>query len=224
MPAAEELRIAGFGGEPVPNAFLRQRGETAHAAIVLPGFAYTAEMPLFYYAEHLLLDAGADVLRVDYRYHQRPGFRDRPEPEQDRRLLADARAAHGAALAQRPYRDLTLVGKSLGTLAMAHLLREEPAAERVRAVWLTPLLRVAAVREQIRRHGRTSLLAIGTADPHHDPAALDEARAAGCDVVVAEGADHGFDIPGDPVASVRAVEQVVRALGTFLGREHAVAR
>jgi hypothetical protein len=221
MRTTEELPIAGFGGEPVPNAFLRRRGETARLAILLPGFAYTAEMPLFYYAEKLLLDAGADVLRVDYRYHRRPGFRDLPEQEQDRRLLADAQAAHGAALAQRPYREMTLVGKSLGTLAMAHLLAGEPAAERVRAVWLTPLLRVEAVRESIRRHGRASLLAIGTADPHHDPGALDEARAAGCEVVAVEGADHGLDVPGDAVASVRAVERVVAALGTFVARERA---
>jgi hypothetical protein len=222
--ATEELRIAGFGGEPVPNAFRRQRGETAHLAVLLPGFAYTAEMPLFYYAENLLLAAGADVLRVDYRYHQRPGVRDLPEADQDRRLLADAGAALGAALAQRPYRELTLVGKSLGTLAMAHLLGEEPAVERVRAVWLTPLLRVAAVREQARRLGPASLLAIGTADPHHDAGVLAEARAAGCGVVALEGADHGLDIPGDAVASVRAVEQVVRALATFLEREWPVAR
>jgi dienelactone hydrolase len=222
MNTTASLRIAGSGGEPVPNAFLRQRGETAHVGVLLPGFAYTAEMPLFYYAERLLLAAGADVLRVDYRYHQRPGARDLPEQEQDRRLLADARAALDAALAQRPYREITLVGKSLGTLAMAHLLAGEPAAERVRAVWLTPLLRVAAVREQIQRLARVSLLAIGTADPHHDPGLLDQVRAAGCEVVVVEGANHGFDVPGDAAASVRAVEQVVLALGTFLARERPV--
>jgi hypothetical protein len=34
--------------------------------------------------------------------------------------------------------------------------------------------------------------------------------------VIVKNADHGMDIPGDPIASVRAVERVVEALGRFL--------
>jgi hypothetical protein len=36
------------------------------------------------------------------------------------------------------------------------------------------------------------------------------------EAVVVTNADHGIDIPGDPIASVRAVERVVEALSRFL--------
>ena len=217
---ASSLAIAGYRDEPVPNRFLRHDGETSHLAILLPGLGYTCDMPLFYYSENLLTDAGADLLRVEYAYGRRSDFHDLPAPERRRWLLADAVAAYRTGLAQRRYDALTLVGKSLGTLAMGHLLTaESPPVGTVRAVWLTPLLRQDDLRRQIGRYAGPSLFAIGTNDPHHDPAHLDEVRAAtGGETVVVPGADHGLDIRGDPVASVRAVEQVVRALQAFLAR------
>lgn len=218
MPTAQRLPITGYGGESVPNEFLRQEGGADHLAVLLPGFAYGCDMPLFYYAENLLLDAGADVLRVEYAYHRRPGFRELPEAEQLAWLLADASAACRAGLIQRPYQAVTLVGKSLGTLAMGHLLTNEAWPGHVRAVWLTPLLRDDRLREQMHRFGGASLVAIGTDDTHHDPASLAGLTAAGWEAVVVEGADHSLDIPGDVVASVRAVERVVAAVGSFLAR------
>jgi hypothetical protein len=87
----------------------------------------------------------------------------------------------------------------------------------VGAVWLTPLLAEERLRQQIQQYGGPSLFVIGSADPYFDPLALEKFQTAtsGQSVVV-ENADHGMDIPGDPVASVRAVERVVEALGRFL--------
>jgi len=219
MPAFKSLPIAGYRGEQVPNEFLRQAGRTEHLAVFLPGMGYTCDMPLFYYAESLLVDAGADVLRVEYRYGRRADFRDLPEPEQLNWLLADVSAAYHAGLAQRPYRDVTLIGKSLGTLALGHLLAEDLPPFRSRAVWLTPLLREDGLREQMRRYTGPSLVAIGTADPHYDQIYLNEMPTApGSKLEVVDDADHSLDIPGDTVASVRAVERVTQALQDFLER------
>jgi hypothetical protein len=74
----------------------------------------------------------------------------------------------------------------------------------------------AALCEQIERGGRASLFVIGTADPEYDSAALDRlTKATGGTAVVVDGADHGLDIPGDPVASVEGLERVVAALTRF---------
>lgn len=219
MHTTERLPIRGYRDEPVPNEFLRQQGEARHLAVLLPGMGYTCDMPLFYYAETMLLDAGADVLRVEYAYGRRPDFRDRPEAEQRRWLFADATAALRAGLGQRSYPELTLVGKSLGTLAMGHVLTAASLPARTWAVWLTPLLRQAGFREQMRRHRGPALVAIGTADPHHDPTLLDEVRqATGAEVVVIADGDHSLDVPGDVAASIRAVEQVIGAMQAFLAR------
>jgi predicted alpha/beta-hydrolase family hydrolase len=218
MALVSDLAIVGYHDEPVPNRFIRHEGDADHLAILLPGFGYTSDMPLFYYAENLLTERGADLLRVEYAYNRRPEFAGLPRDERLRWLIADAVAAYRTGLAQRPYRQLTLVGKSLGTLAMAHLLMVEALPPgRVRAVWLTPLLGEERVRTQITHWSGPSLFVIGTDDPHYRAQWLDDLGNAGQnEAVVIDRADHGLDVPGDAVASAEAVLRVVRALSAFL--------
>lgn len=215
------LEVAGHRGNPVPNTFLRQRGETAHLAVVLPGAGYTCQMPLLYYPTRLLLGAGADVLWVEYAYLGQAAFRALPDDEQERRFFADVEAALRTGGAQRSYARLTLVGKSLGTLAMGHLLGARAAGAaggRADAVWLTPLLRNERLRRQIGEHRPPSCIVIGTADPHYDPALLDEVRVAtGGAAVVVNGADHSLEVAGDVRRSLQALERTVRAVQTLVG-------
>jgi predicted alpha/beta-hydrolase family hydrolase len=215
--ATTTLTIQGYSHDLVPNRFLRPEGAINHLAVLLPGFGYTLDMPLFYYAQHLLLDRGWDVLRVEYAYNNHPEFQTLPAPERERWLLADSEAAWRAGLGQRTYQRVVLIGKSLGTRAMGHLLTMADPPPNVGAVWLTPLLGEERLRHQIRQYGGPSLFVIGTADPHFEPVALEQMQVATIgEAVVVRDADHGMDIPGDPIASVRAVERVVEALGRFL--------
>jgi predicted alpha/beta-hydrolase family hydrolase len=217
MARSTTLTIQGYHDEPVPNRFLRPEGAIDHLAVLLPGFGYTLDMPLFYYAENLLQERGWDVLRVEYAYNMRPEFQTLPEQERDRWLLADTTAAWRAGLGQRTYERVVLIGKSLGTLAMGHLLTMGDLPPTVGAVWLTPLLTKERLRQQVSRYGGLSLFVIGTADPHFDPVVLEQMQVATTgEAVVVKNADHGMDIAGDPIASVRAVERVVEALGRFL--------
>lgn len=217
MYTAQTLAITGFGGEPVPHSFLRQETATRHLAVMLPGIAYTCDHPLLYYPARLLLDGGADVLRVEYSYNADATFRSAAPDEQGGRLHADTSAACRAALAERPYERITLVGKSLGTLAMSQLLTEEVALAGAAAVWLTPLVRLPRVRERIARWGGRSLFVIGSADAHYDPAALKEVeQATGGESVIVEGADHSMEIPGDMARSLEALQQVMRAIERFM--------
>ena len=217
MATATTLTIQGYRGEAVPNRFQRPEGAIDHLAVLLPGFGYTLDMPLFYYAEHLLLERGWDVLRVEYAYNTRPEFQTLPEPERNRWLLADTTAAWRAGLGQRTYERVVLIGKSLGTLAMGHLLTMADLPPAAGAVWLTPLLTKERLRQQISQYGGPSLFVIGTADPHFEPVVLEQMQVATTgEAVVVNNADHGMDIPGDPIASVRGVERVVEALGRFL--------
>ena len=217
MAKTTTLPIQGYRDEPVPNRFLRPNGAIDHLAVLLPGFGYTLDMPLFYYAETLLLERGWDVLRVEYAYNKRPEFQTLPKPERDRWLLADTTAAWRAGLGQRTYQRVVLIGKSLGTLAMGQLLTTADPPPNVAAVWLTPMLAEERLRQQILQYGGPSLFVIGTADPHFEPVVLEKMQAATIgEAVIVKNADHGMDIPGDPIASVRAVERVVEALGRFL--------
>ena len=213
MATSTTLTIHGYRNEMVPNRFLHSEGAIDHLAVLLPGFGYTLDMPPFYYAEHLLLERGWDVLRVEYAYNKHPEFQTRPKPEREQWLLADTTAAWRAALGQRTYERVVLIGKSLGTLAMGHLLTMADPPPNAGAVWLTPLLGERRLRQQIRQYGGPSLFVIGTADPHFDPVVLEQVQVATTgEAVIVRNADHGMDIPGDPIASVRALERVVEAL------------
>ena len=218
MATTTVLDIPGHGGQPVPNRLLRPRGPIDHLVALLPGYGYTLDMPLFYYLEDRSIEVGADVLRVEYSYNRLPAFQAAADDERRRWLLADAEAALRVALGQRAYRGVTLVGKSLGTAAMAHLLgRHAPASAAWTAIWLTPLLAEAEVHAVIRGFAGRSLVVIGTGDPHYDPGVIaDLDTQPTIETVVAEGAEHGMDLPGDPVASVRALERIVAAQVRFL--------
>ena len=218
MYSAETLNIVGYRHEAVPNTFFRQKGETRHVAILFPGLGYTAHMPVVYYPGRLLAARGADVLRVEYTYNRRPDFQALPDEEQDRWFHADVTAACDAALAQRSYEQVTLVGKSIGTLAIGYLLTTQPRLPRPQCVWLTPLLRNERLRAQIKQVRHRALFVIGTADPQYDPAKLAEVQqATEGDRIVIEGADHSLEIAGDIVQSIRALGRIMEGIQKFLG-------
>lgn len=221
MYSLTALEISGYRGEPVPNTFFQQYQETRHAALLLPGLGYTCQMPLFYYPTLLLQALGADVLCVDYAYNRRPDFQTLPPPEQARWLYTDVAAAYNSILSQRSYEQVTVIGKSLGTLAMGHLLTTEALRMDTKAIWLTPLLKNEALRAQIQRYGQHSLFVIGTADPHYSAAYLAEVQAATQgERVVVEGADHSLVINGDVFKTLQAMDQIMHAVQKFLMSEN----
>jgi len=213
MPQTQTLSFTGHAGLPVPHEFFRQDAPTNHLAVFLPGYAYSCDMPLFYYAETLLLDFGSDLLRLAYAYNLDPGFLHLPPAARLARLLADAIPALAAALAQRPYTRLTLIAKSLGTLALPQLLAIQALPPDTRAVWLTPLLSDPSVLATIRTFPGPHLIAIGTADPDYDSIRLtDLAQTPATTVLTIPNADHSLDIPGNTLASIATLATVITAL------------
>jgi hypothetical protein len=160
------LTIRGFHDALVPNRFFRQDAAASHLAIVLPGYGYGCDMPLLYFTVSHLLDQGAEVLQVDYTYSRLPAYRALDTEGQQQWLVADVTAACRMALDQRPYQRITLIGKSLGTRAMAHLLTTEEALQGAATIWFTPIwheepvracLLAAAARSRPHRHSRPLL-------------------------------------------------------------------
>jgi hypothetical protein len=210
------LEITGYNRQPVPNAFLRQSAETDRLGVILPGYRHTADMPDLHYIASVLQSKGADVLRIDYAY-PKTDFMKRSEREQADWLAADVRAAFAAGLRQRPYRNITLVGKSLGTLAMGHLL-EDPAISSAGCVWSTPILASAWLCAQIKSHRPRSLFIIGTADHFYEPAVLQElVDATRGKALVLEGVHHGLEIEGDMPGTLAALRRIVEAVQAFIG-------
>jgi hypothetical protein len=217
MISFKSLGISDYHGEPLSNTFMQQEQGTRQLAIVLPGQGYTAHMPVLYYPTSLLVNRGADVLCVEYDYYRKPAFGKVSGVERSRWLFADATAALETGLAQRPYERIVLIGKSLGTLAMGRLLTTDTRLTHASCIWLTPLVRNEALRRQIAQAKPRSLFVIGTADSHYDAAGLAEVvEATHGQSLVIKGANHSLEIVGNISESLRAMEQVVQAVATFL--------
>lgn len=214
------LTISGYGGSAVPNTYLQQQHDTDHLGILLPGLAYSCDRPLLYYPGRLLRTLGADILRVEAVYGLDTPAGDMINPELVRRAQGDAAAAYRVAVARRPYRRLTLVGKSLGTLAGASVLGLSGVPEWVDAIWLTPVLATlldARLLGAITARQPRCFIAIGTRDPLYDEGRLAQWRTAtGSAEVIVPDADHALEIPGDVVKSAQELARLMQTMQAFL--------
>jgi pimeloyl-ACP methyl ester carboxylesterase len=210
------LDVAGYKNRPVPNTFIIQPTPTQHLGIILPGYRHSADMADLHYAGRILLEQGADLLRAEYAYY-RSDFMTQPDSEQDKWISSDVFAICNAALLHWPYNRITLVGKSLGTIAMGHLLADGRFQSAV-CVWSTPLLTLEWLRARIEQIHPRSLFITGTSDKFYQPDVLThlESVTNGRTVVI-EGANHGLEIPGSISGSLAGLNQIVQALQEFLG-------
>ena len=209
------LDVAGYKNQPVLNTFIVQPDPARHLGIVLPGYRYSSEMAPLYYAGRILLDQGADLLRIEYTYY-RTDFSNQPQSEQDKWISSDVSAVCKVALSQRSYEKITLIGKSMGTIAMAQLLGD-PRFQSATCVWLTPLLTMDWLCSRIEQIHPRSLFVIGTADQFYTPDILKRLEhSTGGQSVALEGVNHALEIPGDIPKSLTVLNQIVQALQEFL--------
>lgn len=210
------LDIVGHRGKPVPNAFSRQEGETRHLGVILPGLRYRSTMPALYYPALHLRVLGADVLAVNYRYDEEPGLATMPDAERTEWWTADAASAIDAALAQRRYERVTIVGKSLGTGTMAPLLADDARLRTAEAIWLTPVLKKPGFLDLLRRCPQRGLVVIGTADWYYDAETLADLERHGLQILVVPDVTHGLECPGDAVRSAQAMAEITQGIERFL--------
>jgi pimeloyl-ACP methyl ester carboxylesterase len=211
----KSLNVIGHKNQQVPNTYIIQPTSTRQLGIILPGYRYSADMPVLHYAGRILLEQGADLLRVEYTYYQ-TDFKEQPESKQEQWISRDVFAACNAALSQRSYDQITLVGKSLGTIAMGHLLANA-RFQSATCVWATPILPLEWLRARIEQIHPHSLFIIGTADELYQPDILKylESVTKGRTLVI-EGANHGLEIPESIPKSLAALNHIVQALQEFM--------
>jgi len=217
MADFETLDIFGYRGERVPNRFYHQAGETRHLALVFPGYRYGLDLPLLYYPTQLLRARGADVLGLDLAYSRDRRYVSAADPEKSEWLDADTRAACAVAMAQREYNRFTLIGKSLGTLAVGCLVETEPRLKEAHCIWLTPILNNERLQSQMAQAPQRGLVVVGTTDPYYQEEILDRLEQATRNPsLVIPNADHSLEIPGKISESIRILQTVMDAIDVFL--------
>ncbi len=217
MFSTGSLKITGFREAPVQNTFFQNEKRTGHVAVVFPGYGYRCFGPVIYYPTLVLLSLGADVLWVEYAYDREPGYQNLRSGDRREWLASDTRAAVDAVLRQRSYERITLVGKSLGTIAMGDILTEDTRLRSAGAIWLTPLLRNPDLRIQLEKLRNPSLFVAGSADSHYDAEfAARIMKKPESRFLLLEGADHGLEVRDDVIQSLQMLRRITEATLEFL--------
>jgi len=178
--------------------------------VLLPGRRYTCDYPLFYYIRRMALDNGWDVLSVQYGFQATDAdiFRD------DIPRICDETADAIALAMERGYRQVSLVGKSLGSLFASELVTRHPLIPVDRLVLLTPLPGSLSSTVPVR-----TLAVIGTGDPIYQD---EEVRRAlhssveGRAWEVLEQLNHSLEHPGGWRESLAVIPRVVDSCETFM--------
>jgi len=221
MILLHSLPIDGYRGHSVKNTLYRRELPSDHLVLIFPDTLYPSAAPLLYYTRELLLGGGADVLTVEGDY----------EGEwRNLRFLEDVVAVYETAVLYHPFDRLTVVGKSLGTLAAAHLVREARLPEQAEVVWIAPPTDAASIIETLHECHNRSLVIAGSY-PGSRPAAGLKARAAASGdraellalrendrmtVHLFEGADDNLERAGEPLVSLDLLASYVHLLADFL--------
>lgn len=216
MAKLRSLNITGHQKRPIKNTFIEQDNKSKGIAILFPGVGYTATMPLLYYSERLLNWLGFDVLRIeDSPYRNDSAFAELNEEAKALWLFNDATQIGRAALSIHKYEKIVLVGKSIGTLSMGHLIASHSEFKQAVCVCLTPLIKNFELVQQIQVSSNPSLFVIGTHDAHYD-ADLLSSLAKDQAAVVIENAGHSLNIEANLNLSLEALQETMLAVEGFL--------
>jgi hypothetical protein len=217
MVSSERLDIKGYDSELLKITLYKQSNQTQDIALVFPGLEYDSTMPLLHYSIRAILDSGINVLSVDYDYSNNPKFLKQPIRSRSEWLIGDVEAALAFVTKSEKQNIACLAGKSLGTLALGHLLETQENLRNTKTIWLTPLVKNPNLIEQMLTYMKDAIMVIGTSDSQYDSNIIDRLNAnTQLGGIVIDGANHSLEIEGDVTKSLRVLLQIVTIIQQFL--------
>ena len=217
MVSDKQLTIKGYDGKPLKNRLYMQPEQTRKIALIFPGLAYNSTMPLLHYSIQAILAAGINVLSVDYDYSNNQEFLQQSLRGKSEWLTGDVEAAVEFVTKKEKQEIVCLAGKSLGTLALGHLLETQKDLRNAKTIWLTPLIKNPDLMEQMLAYMKDAIMVIGTSDSQYDSDIIDRLNAnTQLGGIVVDGANHSLEIEGDVTKSLRVLMQIVTIIQQFL--------
>jgi hypothetical protein len=210
------LEVSKHLDRSVRNTFIQQGEPSDKIALLYPGLRYSCDKPLLHFTTEILLNRGYDVLQL-WADYDNPEFQGSSQAEQTVQLIEDGKALLQAGIQSSSYTDLTLVGKSLGTLTMAFILSEEINFPEMKTVWLTPLFYLPPVSKIVLEGTGPAFVTGSTTDPTFDSTTISQLSTKSNIIMqVIEDADHSLEMPGDPIRSTQVLSSLITNLFEFL--------
>lgn len=207
------IKIIGSEGFQLNNRYFSMGDDYKGLALFFPGAGYTCDMPALYYPRKVLLSKGYDALTLEYSFQKEGKMFSR---ESMKSVLIDGENAVKSVLNEKPYEKFVLVGKSLGTRILSHLLVSYPQLNNSKAIYLTPVFsedfnRITGKIEQ------DTLMVIGTEDQFYVPELIDDLKnEKDFKLVVLDKADHGLEVQGDCLKSIEYQKTICKAIDEFI--------
>lgn len=207
------IKIIGSEGFQLKNRYFSMGDNYKGLAVFFPGAGYTCDMPALYYPRKVLLSQGYDVLTMEYSFQKEEKMFSK---EMMKSVLVDGENTLKSALNEKPYQEFVLVGKSLGTRILSHLLTGYSQLTNSKAIYLTPVFS----KDFNRLTGKVqqeTLMVIGTEDPFYVPDMIEDLKKIKAfELVVLEKADHGLEVPGDCLKSIEYQKDICKAIKNFI--------
>ncbi len=210
--------VHGYKDQVLPLKIAVGLGTPKAVGLLLPGAAYTQDRPLMVATREVFVAQGAECLLSERYYGMDKALSVLTGEERELCIATDSGALGRAAFEQAAGRPVWLAGKSIGTTALAHAIKQVPDLAAFPSAWLTPLWKDELVYKAIEAMGARALVLIGKADPQWDQALADKLSRKKVTVVAVEGADHGMNVAGNKAATDAVVTDLRTRLATLLGR------
>ncbi|MGA9467789.1 MAG: alpha/beta family hydrolase [Exiguobacterium marinum] len=205
-------QVVGTNGIPVSYSCMKPDSLSDTLVMLLPGYGYTNDSPMFRYTTALCLENGLNVLEINYNY------RDERYDSVDVSvaIIDDVRLVIDQVLQSHSVNEYIIIGKSLGTMAMASELTRNVFHD-AKLVWLTPLLKQDDIYEAILSHKGKQLVLMGTTDQHYvDERMKHLEQLALTELEIVEQMNHSLEYTGETYRSLRLLETLLKRVERFM--------
>ena len=208
------LPLQTADGKPLLHAYQRHIAGVESLAVGFPGNHYGVDGPLLYYPLSILKEAGWDTLTMAYGYQSNA---EEFSSEKVPGILQEAQSTFEMAMQMAGYKQVALLGKSLGAFVVAYLAAHAEGVEFARCIYLTPPIDNAYFLASLLDASQASYLAIGTADRYYDSEKLEEIRAAkNVTIRLIPDADHSLNLFPNMRSTLDALRLVTEEVVEFV--------
>ncbi|MDG5788384.1 alpha/beta hydrolase [Evansella sp. AB-P1] len=207
-----EKVFMGSLNKTIPYKLMKQKHDSDSLAIILPGAGYSTQGPLLFYTSGIYYNKGFDILQINYSFSG-----NELEAIKDEYFINDVKQIIDLVLDNSEYKSISIIGKSIGTIALASLVKETSYTYLIdKTIWLTPLLQRDDVYEAMKKSTKKSLCIIGDNDPCYVDERYNELKHNHFFTLqLIRNADHSLSIMENPIESIEILKNVMIEVSNF---------
>lgn len=186
--------------------------------VLIAGFGYNLDKPLFYYTNKLLEEKDTDILKIDLGYTLNEKFLSLSEDLKEKQFESDIEIIK-KYLEKSSYEDYIFIGKSLGTTICYNLLKSKIIYSKTKSViWFTPGLKAYDISEFLQSAKFKSLLIFGGKDEYAKDLDIEKLKKnKNLRLYSISDGNHSLEVT-DCIESISVLHKIIVEVSTFLNK------